>query len=416
MGRECTEGDRDRARLPGRRLTPAVKILTFSSLYPNNRQPSHGIFVENRLRQLLSYAPEISATVVAPVPWFPSDNPRFGSYAEFAGVHKHERRHGIEVWHPTYPVIPKIGMQLSPWLMYRAASGRVRSLRENGFDFDLIDAHYFYPDGVAAMRLAQEFDRPFVVTGRGTDLNLIPQYPAARAKILRVAAAAAHMITVAGALKDYLIEMGVADDRVSVLRNGVDLDFFHPAEQRKRIRETLGFDARPTLLSVGHLIERKGHHLAIEAMRELPDMHLVIAGDGPEAASLRGLVAQWSLGDRVSFAGRLDQERLRENYQAADALILASSREGWANVLLESMACGTPVVATPVDGTPEVVAAKAAGQLTSDRSAGAIVVALRRLFDDLPAPAATRAYAEGFDWDDTSRGQLEIFRAATAAR
>ncbi len=151
-------------------------------------------------------------------------------------------------------------------------------------------------------------------------------------------------------------------------------------------------------------------------MRELPEMQLVIAGDGPEAAALRGLVAQWSLVDRVSFAGRLDQESLREHYQAADALILASSREGWANVLLESMACGTPVVATPVDGTPEVVAAKAAGQLSSDRSAGAIVLALRRLFDDLPARAATRAYAEGFDWDDTSRGQLEIFRAATAVR
>jgi glycosyltransferase involved in cell wall biosynthesis len=416
VGRECTQSDRNRALLPGTYLTPAVKILTFSSLYPNNRQPSHGIFVENRLRQLLCYAPEISATVVAPVPWFPSDNPRFGSYAEFAGVHKHERRHGIEVWHPTYPVIPKIGMQLSPWLMYRAARGRVRSLREDGFDFDLIDAHYFYPDGVAAMRLAQEFDRPFVVTGRGTDLNLIPRYPAAREKILRVTGAAAHMITVAAALKDYLIEMGVADDRVSVLRNGVDLDFFHLAEHREPIRERLGFDARPTLLSVGHLIERKGHHLAIEAMRELPEMQLVIAGDGPEAAALRGLVARWSLADRVSFAGRLDQESLREHYQAADALILASSREGWANVLLESMACGTPVVATPVDGTPEVVAARAAGQLTSDRSAGAIVLALRRLFDDLPAPAATRAYAEGFDWDETSRGQLEIFHAATAAR
>jgi teichuronic acid biosynthesis glycosyltransferase TuaC len=392
-----------------------VKILTFSTLFPNNRQPSHGIFVENRLRQLLTYAPDIDATVVAPVPWFPSDNPRFGSYAEFARVQQHERRHGIEVWHPKYPVIPKIGMHLTPWLMYQSARGTVRRLLDDGFDFDLIDAHYFFPDGVAAMQLAQEFDRPFVVTGRGTDLNLIPQYPAARAKIQRVAEAAAHMITVAGALKDYLVEMGVAEGRVSVLRNGIDLNFFRPAEQRQLSREALGFDARPTLLSVGHLIERKGHHLAIEAMRELPDMQLVIAGDGPEAPALRRLVAQWSLGERVRFVGRLSQDRLREYYQAADALILASSREGWANVLLESMACGTPVVATPVDGTPEVVAATAAGQLTSDRSAAALVAALRRLFDDLPARAATRAYAEGFDWDDTSRGQLEIFRAATAA-
>ncbi len=393
-----------------------VKILTFSSLYPNERQPSHGIFVENRLRQLLSFAPELSAAVVAPVPWFPSRNPRFGSYAEFAGVPSHEHRHGIEVWHPKYPVIPKIGMHLTPWLMYRAVADRVRQLSDAGFDFDLIDAHYFYPDGVAAMRLAEAFHRPFVVTGRGTDLNLIPKYPAARAKILRVTEAAAHMITVAGALKQYLIEMGVAGDRVSVLRNGVDLEFFHPADRRQALRAELGFGSCPTLLSVGHLIERKGHHLVIEAMRAMPAMELVIAGDGPEADALRRQVAECALEDRVRFAGRLSQEALRRHYQAADALVLASSREGWANVLLESMACGTPVVATPVDGTPEIVDAEEAGRNTADRTAGAIVRALSELFDAPPARGATRAYAEQFDWDETSRGQIEIFQAAIDAR
>ena len=103
-----------------------MKVLTFSSLFPNNRQASHGIFVENRLRQLLASAPELSARVIAPVPWFPSANPRFGGYAQFAGVVPCEVRHGIEVWHPRYPVIPKIGMRLAPWLMYRSARGAVR--------------------------------------------------------------------------------------------------------------------------------------------------------------------------------------------------------------------------------------------------------------------------------------------------
>jgi glycosyltransferase involved in cell wall biosynthesis len=175
------------------------------------------------------------------------------------------------------------------------------------------------------------------------------------------------------------------------------------------VRLALGLAERPVLLSVGHLIERKGHHFVIEAMRELPDMELIIAGDGPEESRLKDLAEQWSLSDRVRFAGRLDQTQLREHYQAADALVLASSREGWANVLLESMACGTPVVATPVDGTPEVVAEATAGRLTDDRSAAAIVAAIRRLFAELPRRGATRRYAEGFGWDDTSRGQVEIF-------
>jgi glycosyltransferase involved in cell wall biosynthesis len=401
--------------MSGKELTPVVKILTFSTLYPNSRQASHGIFVENRLRQLRAFAPELNVKVIAPVPWFPSRNRRFGSYAELAGIEGHEVRHGIEVWHPKYPVVPKIGMRVTPWLMYQFARGAVSRLRSRGFDFDLIDAHYFYPDGVVAMRLAEDFARPFVVTGRGTDLNLIPRYAGPRKQIMRVTRKAAHMVTVAAALKAYLLDIGVPDQRVTVLRNGVDLDFFQPSEGREVLRDALGFAARPTLLSVGHLIERKGHHLAIEAMRDLPGMDLVIAGDGPERASLQQLVSQWSLHDRVRFAGRLSQERLRANYQAADALILASSREGWANVLLESMACGTPVVATPVDGTPEVVASPAAGQLASERSAQAVVCAVGMLFANLPQRAATRQYAEGFSWDDTSRGQLEIFHKAIAA-
>ena len=98
-----------------------MKVLVFSSLYPNAQQPSHGIFVENRLRQLLAFAPEIEARVIAPVPWFPSRNARFGDYAKYAAVDAREIRHGIAIRHPRYPVIPKIGMQITPWLMYRAA-------------------------------------------------------------------------------------------------------------------------------------------------------------------------------------------------------------------------------------------------------------------------------------------------------
>jgi teichuronic acid biosynthesis glycosyltransferase TuaC len=391
-----------------------LKILTFSSLYPNAQQTSHGIFVENRLRELLAFAPDISVQVVAPVPWFPFRGPMFGSYAKFADIAAHEQRHDIDVWHPRYPVIPKVGMRIAPWLMYRAVRSEVRRLCDAGFDFDLIDAHYFYPDGVAAMHLAAEFGRPFVVTGRGTDLNLIPRYAGPRRQIVEVTRKAAHLITVAAALKGYLRDLGVPEGCVTVLRNGVDLRFFHPATARAALREQLGVGGRITLLSVGHLIERKGHHLVIEAMRDLPQMDLVIAGDGPDEGALRDLVAQLSLHDRVRFAGRLSQERLREHYQAADALVLASSREGWANVLLESMACGTPVVATPVDGTPEVVAAADAGRLTRERSPAAIVAALQALFADAPARDATRRYAEGFSWDATSRGQIEIFRRILA--
>ena len=385
-----------------------MKILTFTSLYPNNEQASHGVFVENRLRQLQRHHPDVECKVVAPVPWFPSQNPVFGRYACLARVNGFEKRHGIDIWHPRFPVLPKIGMTLAPWLMYQSTRRCVRRLWDTGFDFDVIDAHYFYPDGVAAMWLAEEFERPFVVTGRGTDLTLIPQYRLPRHMIRDTARKAAHVITVAAALKSRLGALGIPDEHVMVLRNGVDLDFFRPAKDRRDLRNRLGYGARPTLLSAGHLIERKGHHLVIEALRAVKGVALLIAGDGPEERMLRKLVKQYSLQDRVRFLGRLSQENLREHYQAADILVLASSREGWANVLLEAMACGTPAVATPVDGTPEVITEPAAGILTSDRSATAISSAIAALRAGLPDRADTRRYAERFSWEETARGQYEL--------
>jgi teichuronic acid biosynthesis glycosyltransferase TuaC len=389
-----------------------LKILTFSSLYPNAVKPSHGIFVEHRLRQLLGYAPQIEARVIAPVPWFPLNAGVFGEYAAYAQVAASEMRHGIAVQHPRYPVIPKVGMQLTPWLMYRALRAPLKRLQAT-FDFDLIDAHYFYPDGVAAMYLARELGKPFVVTGRGTDLNLIPRYAGPRRRLQLVVKESAHMITVAAALKDYLLELGAEDERVTVLRNGVDLTLFHPEPEREALRRELSIEG-PTLLSVGHLIERKGHHLAIEAMAELPQWQLLVIGDGPMDKALRQQADAAGVADRVRFVGRVDQPQLRAYYAAGDALVLASSREGWANVLLEAMACGTPVVASPVDGTPEVVADAAAGVLMNDLSAASVVDGVRRLSQAMPQRSATRAYAEGFDWDQTSQGQLDVFERVLA--
>lgn len=389
-----------------------IKILTFSTLYPNAAQPTHGIFVENRLRHLLESG-EIEVKVVAPVPWFPLTNPAFGKYGNFAKVPEHEVRHGIEIWHPRYWVLPKIGMSIAPLLMARAVRETVRNIREQGFDFDLIDAHYFYPDGVAACMVANRLGKPFVVTARGTDINLIPRHSLPKRWILWAANKSRAMISVCQALKNEMTKIGIAADKVTALRNGVDLEFFNPGN-RAEIRKQLNISGK-TLLSVGYLIERKGHHLIIEALSRLPDVRLYIAGEGEMSAQLHKLASDNGVADRVIFLGALDRESLRRYMVAADALVLASSREGMANVLLESIACGTPVVATPLWGTPEVVAVPEAGVLTRDRSVEGIVEGVSRLFAHYPNREATRRYAEKFSWDDTTRGQLEIFRRVLAA-
>lgn len=385
---------------------PALDLLLFSTLFPSAAQPRHGIFVEERLRQLARSCP-VSARVVAPVPWFPLRGERFGLYGVHASVPRQETRDGREVWHPRYPVVPRLSWRVSPWLLYRSVRGLVRRLHAER-PFELVDAHFFYPDGVAAVMLARDLGLPVCITARGSDLNLMPQF-ALPARFIRWAAAHADgLITVAGALRDRLAELGVDPARVTVLRNGVDTTRFAPLP-RDEARRALGLDG-PLLLSVGNLVELKGHDLVIEALGRLPGYRLAIVGDGPERARLVRLAERTGVTDRVHFAGLVAQDELPRWYSAADALVLASSREGWANVLLESMACGTPVVATPVGGTPEVVAAPAAGVLVPARSPDGIAGAVETLFAAPPAREDTRRYAEQFDWEATSRGQYALFR------
>lgn len=390
-----------------------MRILTYTSLFPNAAQGELGIFVENRLRHLVAGG-EVQARVIAPVPWFPSSGSWFGRYAAFARAPSRERRGDIDVLHPRFPVLPKAGSAVTPLAMAAFSRRALERVEAEGFAIDLIDAHYFYPDGVAAAMLARWYDKPLVITARGTDVNSIPASPLARRMILRAAARADHVVTVCQALKDRLIELSVPERKITVLRNGVDLELFRPMD-RARVRVELGV-AGPTLLSVGHLIERKGHDLCLRALAGLPGLQLVIAGSGVERSRLERLADSLGVAPRVRFLGQVPHSELPRWYAAADALLLASSREGWANVLLESMACGTPVVATDIWGTPEVVASRDAGVLMRERTPGAMIDAIRELLADYPDRAATRRYAEQFDWGATSRGQEALFAGILARR
>jgi glycosyltransferase involved in cell wall biosynthesis len=385
-----------------------IRTLLFSTLYPSSVRPSHGIFVETRLRHLLASG-EVETRVVAPVPWFPFRHSRFGDYAKHAAVSAHEVRNGINVTHPRYLLLPRFGMNMAPASLARAGLKAARKLIAAGYDFDLIDAHYFYPDGVAATMIGKALNKPVVITARGTDINLIPQYDKPRRMILQAAEDCAAMITVCTALKDAIVGLGGTAQKITALRNGVDLQLFQP-EDKSQARTAFGMNDQFAIASVGHLIERKGHHLVIEALAQIPDAELYLAGGGEEGTRLRALADQLGVTQRVHFLGAMPQARLRTLYSAVDCLVLASSREGWANVLLEAMACGTPVVATNVWGTPEVVADPAAGVLMDERSAGGIVRGVAALRAQLPERAATRAYAERFSWAPTTEGQIEIFR------
>jgi teichuronic acid biosynthesis glycosyltransferase TuaC len=387
-------------------LRGGVRILTFTTLYPNAAKPQHGVFVENRLRQLVKSG-EVSAHVLAPVPFFPLRGKMFGRWSVFARAPLSEVRHGIVIDHPRFPAIPKIGMTVAPLLLYATARKSVAALLDSGHRFDLIDAHYFYPDGVAAAMLGRTFDLPVTVTARGTDINVIPDYAIPGRMIRWAANRVDGLITVSTALANRLTSMGIASSRISVLRNGIDPDVFRPMTPFKWDGQV---PSSPLALSVGNLVPLKGHDLVIKALSNLPSLRLWIVGDGPERGQLEALAGSLGVAERVTFLGTVPHERMPEVYSAASVLILASEREGWPNVLLEAMACGARVVATNVSDVPQIITEPAAGIWIRERSVQALVGAVRQLLAAPMAREATRAYALRFTWDTTTSGQIELFR------
>ena len=384
-----------------------MRVLVFTTLYPNTASPNHGVFVENRVRQLIAHT-GAEVRVVAPVPWFPFTHARFGAWGRWARAPRREVRHGIEVLHPRYPVIPKVGTALQPALLFawtRRSVGRL--LRR--FPADVIDAHYLYPDGVAAVLLGRTTGVPVTLTARGNDLTLLPRYRLPRRWLRWAVARADGLAAVCAAFRhEYAKRLGVDPARVVVLRNGVDLETFTPRGETALTDPHAG--DRRVLLSVGQLIPRKGHDLTIAALARLPaDVVLAIAGTGPERGRLEALAVRLGVDDRVRFLGSLPHSDLPAYYRGATLSVLASHREGWANVLLESLACGTPVVATAVSGTPEVIEDGVAGRLVHDRTAASLASAVGDVLSAPPGRAEVRAYAERFAWPATSAGQMAQF-------
>jgi glycosyltransferase involved in cell wall biosynthesis len=318
-----------------------------------------------------------------------------------------ERRHGITVRHPRFVSIPRIGMALQPASVASASMRATRDLQKQGWSCDVIDAHYLYPDGVAAAVLAERLQRPFVVTARGSDVNLIAQMPGPRRRILAASARAGRVITVSQALKRALMDIGVPESAIEVLGNGVDTDLFRPVA-RDSTRKRLGVDQVPLIVSVGNLVPEKGHDLVLRAAHRLQDACVAVVGRGSEEGRLHALVGALGMQRRVRFIDNLPQAELASIYSAADVLALGSVREGWPNVLLEAMACGTPVVAAAVGGVPEIVADAVAGEVVAERNEADFAAALQRLLMRRIERSAVRARAAQFSWAPIARRYYEI--------
>lgn len=367
-----------------------LRVLTLSTLFPNAHQPRLGLFVE---RQTLGLAAQeqVEVRVVAPVgvPVRPlSLHPH---YRPLTALPSRELWNGLDVYRPHYRVWPKFNRGAGRSLA-RAVLPLLRDIRRD-FPFDVIDAEFFWPDGAAAMHLARVFGVPFSVKARGSDIYHWGDVPGIGEQVRAAAQAADGLLAVSRSLKDEMVARGMPGEKIRVHHTGVDLSLYRPID-RAAAKAALGVEG-PLLVTVGGLIERKGQAFAIDALAALPGTSLLILGDGPDRCTLEQRAAP--LGDRVRFLGSQAPEQVAHLLGAADVMLLPTRAEGIANVWVEALACGTPVVTCDAGGARDVIDRPEAGRIVV-REAAALAEGVRDVLADPPAPEAVRKAAERFSW------------------
>lgn len=386
-----------------------MRILTLSTVFPNLQQPAFGVFVAERMRRVARHC---DVSVVAPVPWFPGNG---WIRPHWRGVPRTEGEEGFRVYHPRVLCLPRYA-KWSDGLLYAASLlpflGRLR----RRFRFDLIDAHFAYPDGVAAALLGGIFRVPVVITLRGSIVRL-RHYPAHRPQIRWALNRAARVLAVSQSLKEVAAGIGVPAEHIRVIPNGVDAHVFVPREPAAA-RRTLGLPAKATIiLSVGGLNEGKGHHRVVaqlpELARRFPDLLYVIVGGERAGETSRPLIestaARLGVAERLRLVGERPHDEIATWLAAADLFCLATRSEGWANVLLESLACGTPVVSTRVGGNAEIVSHEGLGILVPAQDDRALAAAMREGLERHWDPQLLVAHAQAHSWDSAVRDVVEEF-------
>lgn len=388
-------------------------IAVYTSVYPNKSQPNLGLFVRERMHRV---SRSLNLVVVAPVPWFPFQSlirrlrPHFRPH-----VPVFEEQEGISVYHPRFFCVPGFFKWTDAWFQALGSLRVMRRLKKE-FGFDIIDAHFVYPDGVAAHLLGRWLKIPYTITLRGS-LNRFGSSILHRRQIKKALNDASRIFTVSESLRREALAWGQDPAKVQMIGNGVDLDRFRP-EDKLESRKMLGLPEKAKILiSVGGLTERKGFHRIIELMPDLlekhPDLHYVIAGganpEGNNRARLESLIQDLGLQSRVHLLGAVDPDELRYVYSSGDIFVLATSFEGWANVLLEASACGLPIVATNVGGNAEVVSSEDVGILVpyGDQQAlkDAVLMALSRTWDR----DGILDHARSHSWENKIPGLVSSF-------
>ncbi len=394
-----------------------MRILSIATLFPNPVKPSFGIFVGNQMRAIVA-AGDVDLTMVSPIGVPPWPLSRRHPYDKLAAIPERSEVSGLPVLYPKFTLIPKIGGDSNPARIARAVLPLVRRLHAEQ-PFDLVDAQFFFPDGPAAAIVARELGLPLTIKSRGADIHYWGQRQAALKQMQQAAHQAAGMLAVSRALREDMVALGMPRDRIGVHYTGLDRERFHPIERGAAralvsAMPNLGiWPEGPLIVTPGSLIPRKGQRLVIEALARLPGAHLALAGTGEDEKPLRALAERLGVAERVQFLGLVGHDLLPHVLCAADVLVLPSASEGLANVWIEGLACGTPIVIPDIGGAREVVQDDTAGRIAA-RTPEAIAEAVGDILADPPSQAEVSAHVSRFSWGVNAQNLVCFWRDVLA--
>lgn len=396
------------------------RILIVTQMYPSKVQPGLGTFVRERALALHRLGAEIR--VISPVAWAPP-LPGLGRYSRLSRVERSTvSPEGVLVWHPRYAVLPKVGSFLQGRSMARAVQREYRRrCGAAGWWPDVIDAHFAFPDGFAAVCLSEYLECPVTITCHGSDLANYPdlrwvgrmmRWSLRRAD--RVIAVAPHLVTRAG-------QLGAQERRIVLLPNGVDPQRFCLRE-KLLCRRALGLQEQgPLAVCVGSLDENKNQSVLLGAVKHLqehggPRVGLVLVGQGPLRKRLLHQAGKLGLATQVQLVGQVPHDDVPLYMAAADWVVLASKREGWPTVYYEALACGRPIVTSEVDAAQFAVADCSLGIIAQHNTPEGFAQALKQAAATTYDEAHLRQTALEHTWDDWGRRMMRIVSDVTQSR
>jgi teichuronic acid biosynthesis glycosyltransferase TuaC len=353
---------------------PRPRVLVLARTFPNNILPTLGLWTRRLVR---ASRPVARPTVVSPVPWAPPGIP-LEAYARYRRVLRERDDEGDPVHHPRVPAGPGTLLISHDARLGYPAIRRLADRLHGEQPFDLVHAHFIYPDGVMAARLGERYGIPVVTTEQSIWAPALERFPAIRRQVVAALPRLSLITGVSEAVRASLVEALGERFEFALLPNVVDESAF-PAPQGDE-----AWDPQ-RILFVGLIRHVKGLDVLVRALALLrerrPSVKLRVVGatfypvQEADWEEVQRLVSELELGEHVEFAGQASPPEVAAAMRASAVLALPSRREAFPAVLLEALASGTPVVATRCGGPEEVVTSEV-GRLVPPEDPGALAAAL----------------------------------------